>query len=102
MLNIIPLLACLSQELSTTTLRQLGVIVEAMLCMNGRITMLGISRWTSKGGSYRTIQRFYPLHRELGCPLSEVEISTIGKLGDVDGILVCLQCPLLEVPLYTV
>ena len=27
--------------------------------MNGRITMLGISRWTGKGGSYRTIQRFF-------------------------------------------
>ncbi|MDM8569488.1 transposase, partial [Thiotrichales bacterium HSG1] len=25
----------------------------------GRITMLGISRWTEKGGSYRTIQRFF-------------------------------------------
>jgi len=31
--------------------------------MPGRITMLGISRWTEKGGSYRTIQRFY--HTEL-------------------------------------
>ena len=30
-----------------------------MLCMNGRITMLGISRWTDKGGSYRTVQRFF-------------------------------------------
>ena len=27
--------------------------------MNGRVTMLGISRWTDKGGSYRTIQRFF-------------------------------------------
>jgi len=27
--------------------------------MTGRVTMLGISRWTEKGGSYRTIQRFY-------------------------------------------
>ncbi|BAQ66458.1 mobile element protein (plasmid) [Geminocystis sp. NIES-3709] len=26
--------------------------------MTGRVTMLGISRWTGKGGSYRTIQRF--------------------------------------------
>jgi hypothetical protein len=29
-----------------------------MLAMTGRVTMLGISRWTEKGGSYRTIQRF--------------------------------------------
>ena len=27
--------------------------------MTGRITMLGISRWTKKGGSYRTVQRFF-------------------------------------------
>jgi hypothetical protein len=27
--------------------------------MSGRVTMLGVSRWTEKGGSYRTVQRFY-------------------------------------------
>ena len=27
--------------------------------MTGRVTMLGISRWTSKGGSYRTVQRLF-------------------------------------------
>jgi len=27
--------------------------------MTGRITMLSISRWAGKGGSYRTIQRFF-------------------------------------------
>jgi putative transposase len=30
-----------------------------MLAMTGRVTMLGISRWTDQGGSYRTIQRFF-------------------------------------------
>jgi hypothetical protein len=30
-----------------------------MLAMTGRVTMLGLSRWTDKGGSYRTIQRFF-------------------------------------------
>jgi putative transposase len=30
-----------------------------MLMMTGLITMLGISRWTDKGGSYTTIQRLY-------------------------------------------
>jgi hypothetical protein len=30
-----------------------------MLAMSGRVTMLGISRWTDKGGSYRTVQRFF-------------------------------------------
>lgn len=27
--------------------------------MTGQVTMLGLSRWTEKGGSYRTIQRFF-------------------------------------------
>jgi len=27
--------------------------------MTGRVTMLGISRWTGDGGSYRTVQRFF-------------------------------------------
>jgi len=34
-------------------------IVQAMLSMTGRVTMLGISRWAGKGGSYRTVQRFF-------------------------------------------
>lgn len=33
--------------------------MAAMLAMTGRITMLGISRWSDEGGSYRTIQRFF-------------------------------------------
>jgi putative transposase len=48
------------QELiSTSTYRQLEIISEAMLTMTGRVTMLGMSRWSGKGGSYRTIQRFF-------------------------------------------
>ena len=31
----------------------------AMIAMTGRVTMLGLSRWTEKGGSYRTVQRFF-------------------------------------------
>ena len=57
--DIIIVLHCLSQCLDKTTLRQLSCIVPAMLAMTGRVTMLGISRWTEKGGSYRTIQRFF-------------------------------------------
>jgi IS4 transposase len=30
-----------------------------MLAMSGRVTMLGISRWTGTGGSYRTMLRFF-------------------------------------------
>ena len=45
--------------ISTTLLRQLSQVVYGMLISNGRITMLELSRWTEKGGSYRTIQRLY-------------------------------------------
>ena len=34
-------------------------IAQSMLSMTGRVTMLGISRWAGKGGSYRTVQRFF-------------------------------------------
>ena len=57
--DIIVVLQCLSQCLDKTTLRQLSCIVPGLLAMTGRVTMLGISRWTEEGGSYRTIQRFY-------------------------------------------
>jgi putative transposase len=59
MADIIAVLQCLDQCLSKTTWRQLGRIVPAMLAMTGRVTMLGISRWTGQGGSYRTVQRFF-------------------------------------------
>lgn len=38
---------------------QLIIIIHAMLSIKGRITMLGLSRWSEKGGSYRTINRFF-------------------------------------------
>jgi hypothetical protein len=37
----------------------LSRITLALLVITGRITMLGLSRWTGKGGSYRTVQRFF-------------------------------------------
>ena len=37
----------------------MSLIINALLAMTGRVTMLGISRWTDKGGSYRTVQRFF-------------------------------------------
>jgi len=59
MSDIWPFVQCLVC-LDPTTLRRLVVIVSAVLAMTGRVTMLGISRWTEgKGGSYRTIQRFF-------------------------------------------
>jgi hypothetical protein len=58
-MDIIELLSVLSQCLDKTSLRRLHVIVPALLSMSGRVTMLGISRWTEGQGSYRTVQRFY-------------------------------------------
>jgi len=59
MVAILPFLLCLYPEVSMTTIRQFSHIALAILAMTGRVTMLGISRWTGQGGSYRTIQRFF-------------------------------------------
>jgi hypothetical protein len=59
MSEIVSLFTVLSPHLSTATLRHLREIVFAVLSMTGGVSMRNISRWTSKGGSYRTIQRFY-------------------------------------------
>ena len=59
MREIVALLQSIAPVISTTTLRQLSQVVYGMLISNGRITMLELSRWTEKGGSYRTVQRLY-------------------------------------------
>ena len=59
MREIVALLQSIAPVISTTTLRQLSQVVYGMLISNGRITMLELSRWTEKGGSYRTIQMLY-------------------------------------------
>ncbi len=53
------ILICLTSHLDRTTYNQLSIICKGMLCLSGRVTMLGISRWTGQGGSYRTVQRFF-------------------------------------------
>jgi len=58
MIDIVALLRCLHPEVTMTTIRQFSTIALALLAMTGRVTMLGISRWTADGGSYRTVQRF--------------------------------------------
>ena len=42
--DIMRIFVCLSQRLSTTELRQLIRITEALLAMSGRVTMRGLSR----------------------------------------------------------
>lgn len=96
-MDIISLLACFRPLVSAVTLRHFSLIIPAVLTMTGRITMLGISRWTEKGGSYRTIQRFFGtvlpwdelfakfFETQLFNPLSEYilagDASTILKAG---------------------
>jgi len=75
MTDILALLQCIAPAISKTTLRQLSRAILGMLMMTGRVTMLGISRWTEKGGSYRTIQRLF--HTEI--PWAEVLWSFFQK-----------------------
>lgn len=59
MKEILTLLQNIAPLLDSVTFRRMSQVIFGMLVINGRITMLGLSRWTGKGGSYRTIQRFY-------------------------------------------
>jgi DDE superfamily endonuclease len=58
-MDIVALFQCRQPHVAATTLRQFSRIALAMLVLPGRVTMLGISRWAGKGGSYRTVQRFF-------------------------------------------
>lgn len=69
MREIIALTLCLAPYLSPTSLRQLRHMVSAMLPMTGRVTTLSLSRWTEKGGSVRTLQRWMQTPVEWGAVL---------------------------------
>lgn len=58
-MDMLTLFQCLRPHVTATTLRQCSRIALALLVMTGRITMLGLARWAGKGGSYRTVQRFF-------------------------------------------
>ncbi len=58
-MDIVALRACLQPLVATVTVRHLAQIIPALLTMTGCVTMLGLARWTEKGGSYRTLQRFF-------------------------------------------
>ena len=55
----VAVLACLTPAIPTVVRRQLTVIIVAILTMTGRVTMADMARWSGRGGSYRTIQRFF-------------------------------------------
>src|SRR5579871_2482292 len=62
--DILPVLLALSPALSKTSCRQLSRIVIGVLARSGRITQPGISGWIGKGGSYRTVPRFFQIEIE--------------------------------------
>ena len=59
MSDILSVLSVLYPHLSTTPVGQFSGVVFGLLAITGRVSMLNLSRWTSEGGSYRTIQRFF-------------------------------------------
>jgi putative transposase len=42
MANILALLTCLTLQIDSTSLKQLGCILQGMFAMTGRVTMLGL------------------------------------------------------------
>ena len=59
MSDILSVFSILYPHLSPTTVGQFSRVVLGLLTMTGRVSMLNLSRWTSEGGSYRTVQRFF-------------------------------------------
>lgn len=57
--EIIEIIKPLLSVLKKSKLKNLGIIVHAILSMTGSKTMLNISRWTKEELSYRSIQRFF-------------------------------------------
>ena len=83
MSDILSLLSVLHPHLSATLLRQFCQVVFGLLAMTGRVSMRNIARWTSKGGSYRTIQRFLNtvLPRFVGCSLERIFVRGLSPCG---------------------
>lgn len=59
MTEIVALLQTIAPVVAPTVLKQMSHVIYGLLVSTGRITMLELSRWTERGGSYRTIQRWY-------------------------------------------
>lgn len=57
--EIVALLQSIAPVISPTILKQMSQVIYGLLISSGRITMLELSRWTERGGSYRTVQRWY-------------------------------------------
>jgi putative transposase len=82
MTDILALIQAIAPLISKTTFRQMSHVIFGMLVITGRVTMLGLSRWTDKGGSYRTIQRFYHTVLPWADMLWTFFVKRIWKPGD--------------------
>lgn len=67
--DIVTLSLCFAPLMNKTALKVMCQLIEALLCSSGRVTMVGLSRWTEQGCSYRTIQRFFARQRDWGALL---------------------------------
>ena len=47
-MEIVALRACLQPLVTAVTLRHFSLLVPALLTMTGRVTMLGLARWTAR------------------------------------------------------
>jgi DDE superfamily endonuclease len=59
MVDMVALLQCTRPHVTATTVCQLSRIIVAMMATTEWVTMVGLARWAGKGGSYRTVQRFF-------------------------------------------
>ncbi len=67
--------------MTKTDVKRLRQIVLALLCMTGRVTMVGLSRWSEAGSSYRTIQRWFGGKVEWGALLWAVVEAHLTRAG---------------------
>lgn len=83
MKRIITLLSCLKPNIKNKHHNQLKIIVHSLLVMVGRKTTLGLSRWSSKGGSVRTLTRFFDSSldwKEMNWQIIKQHFSKKGKV----------------------
>ena len=90
--EITTLLTCIHPLLDANTYRHFLIISQALLTMTGRITMLSISRWTDKGGSYRTVQRFFFKRYPLGFTQLGVRENIFEKIKNYSYCWRCHNC----------
>ena len=99
MKRIITLLNCLKPTMKNKHHKQLQIVVYTLLVMVGRKTTLGLSRWSGKGGSVRTLTRFFESSLDWGAMNWQIIKSHLSKKGKVyllggDEVIVstCVKC----------